>query len=127
MKKLASLLLPLLLAGCAFVQAFGITPASAPLLVAVAAELRAGANVIRADARGDTLGVRVWCFRIRQAREGFNGTAGLQLAPEPKAALARSRDLTENVCTNAGVPAVGPMTAPIPVEPAPLVEVAPSS
>ena len=95
--------LALSLTGCAFASAAGLTPASAPLLAAVAGEMRAGANAIRAHARGDTMAVQIHCFRIRQLRAGFDGTMGLQLAEEPRADLARSRALTEAVCLQAGV------------------------
>jgi hypothetical protein len=103
----------LALAGCAQLQAIGITPASAPMLLAVAAEMRAGANVIRADARGDRLAVRLWCFRIRQARTGADGTIVLGMSEDAKAALHRSRDLTDDVCVAAGVPAAGPVSAEV--------------
>lgn len=99
---IASLILPL--TGCAALSAVGLTPASAPFLTAVAVETRAGAEVIRASARGDALGVRLHCFRIRQARIGFNGTAGLQLSDLVRHELEESRVLTERVCAEAGVP-----------------------
>lgn len=114
---LAPPLVALSLSGCAALQMAGITPASAPALVAISAETAAGAQVIRAEARGDRLAVRLWCFRIRQAREGFNATAALQLGEEPKRALARSRDLTEGVCEQAGVSVALPSPAAVPEVP----------
>jgi hypothetical protein len=114
---IAAMLGAVLLMGCAALSAVGITPANAPLLAAVAGEMRAGANVIRANARGDTVAVRLSCFRIRQLRAGFNGTVGLQLSADVNAALAESRRLTDDVCTEAGVPAVGPVTVTLPDDP----------
>lgn len=112
MKRFVSLcLLPL--AGCAALSAAGITPASAPMILAVAAEMRAGANVIRANAAGDRLNVQLWCFRIRQARTAVNGTVRLQMSEDVRAALDESRRLTEDVCNAAGVP----VTKPIPTHP----------
>lgn len=107
------------LSGCAALGSIGLTPASAPFLVAVAAELRAGANVIRANAAGNTLAVQISCFRIRQARIGVDGTIALQFSENVKAALAESRWLTESVCIAAGVPAYEPLAAQPNPEPLP--------
>lgn len=99
----------LILSGCSALTAAGITPQSAPMLMAVAAETRAGANVIRAKAAGNLLAVQIWCFRIRQARTAVNGTVRLQMSNDVRDALDESRRLTEQACVDAGVPLIRPL------------------
>ncbi len=97
MRLLLSSAIALSLPGCAALSSVGITPASAPPLLAIAAETRAAANCIRDQDAGRPPN-RVTTIRIRNARRAFDVTAGMTLSENARGFVQESRDDADLVC-----------------------------